>query len=298
MRGILLMAYGTPNGLEGVEEYYTNILRGKKPSPEQLKRLKDRYSAIGGSSPLLEITNSTALKLSSILKSNGETVPVFVGMKYSSPYISDALKEAMRAGIDELICIPIAPFYSKIGTGSYYDHLDKALKEINYSPKCIKVTSWNTELGLINAWKESITALNISKEWVFLFTAHSLPLTKEDNLETYRRQIIKTANEIERNFGNKWSLSFQSAADMPGEWITPDIKNQIKGLSSNGIKKLVIIPLGFVADNLETMYDVGIECSSLCKELGIEVKIARMPNDSDGIISALHGAYTKAIKQS
>jgi ferrochelatase len=297
MDGILLMAYGTPKGLDDVERYYTEILRGARPSAAQLEKLKKRYAAIGGSSPLLEITKSQAEKLQKLLDKEMGSVSVYFGMKYSEPHIIDAIKKAKDDSVSRLFCIPVAPFYSYIGTGSYSDRVKAAAKECGYSGEIKFVNSWHDETGLADAWAEKLKEIEIDKSWTMLFTAHSLPLSDADDLSVYRRELIYASNSVEKRFGCKWSLSFQSAADVPGKWIGPDAAWQINGLAKNCVKKLVIIPIGFVSDNLETMYDAGIEYVELCKDLGIEAKMPSMPNDSDGIIMALYNAYAKAAKK-
>ncbi|MEM0154676.1 MAG: ferrochelatase [Methanothrix sp.] len=297
MDGILLMAYGTPKNLNDVERYYTEILRGSKPSSAQIEKLKKRYAAIGGSSPLLEITRSTASKLQELIGNGKDGPRVYFGMKYSDPHIYDAIKNAIGDSVSRLFCIPVAPFYSSIGTGSYFDKVKKAAEELKYKGELVFVNSWYDEPHLANAWVKKLEDLHIDKSWTMLFTAHSLPLTAEDDLSVYRRQLIYASNSVERHFGCKWSLSFQSAADVPGKWIGPDAAWQIEGLAKNGIKKLVIIPIGFVSDNLETMYDAGIEYLNLCEKLGIEAIMPKMPNDSEDIITALYGAYSKAAKK-
>jgi ferrochelatase len=229
------------------------------------------------------------------LEENNIAAKVYYGMKYSKPYIKDAVANAKLDGISNLVCLPVAPFYTSIGTGSYFNQVSEAASKIGFSGKLNFVKSWHDENGLAEAWIESIAKLGIDKEWVMLFTAHSMPISEADDLTIYRKQLIKAANSIEKHFGCKWSLSFQSAADVPGKWIGPDASWQIKELSKAGIKKLCIIPIGFVTENLETMYDVNIEFANLCKSLGTEFKIPKMPNDSDGIIEALYSASLKAL---
>ncbi len=293
--GIMLMAYGTPQGIDGVEEYYTNILKGKKPTHEQLERLIERYQAIGGRSPLLEVTLSQAKKLQRRLSEASKTAKVFVGMKYSRPYISDSLKSAADADIDRLACVPVAPFYSKIGTGSYFGMVDAAAASVERRLKIVRVNSWSGEPGLIKAWQNEISKLGIDDSYTLLFTAHSMPLTPDDDLAVYTNQIHEACAKVQALFGNSWTLSFQSAADMPGRWIGPSAEQKVTELAESGVKNLAIIPIGFVADNLETMYDAGIALGLLCKSKGINFKVSKMPNDSDGIVEALFEAGSRAL---
>ncbi len=218
-------------------------------------------------------------------------------MKYSHPSIKDAIKAAKSDSISRLVCIPVAPFYSYIGTGSYFENVKSASEDTGFNAEIVFVKSWYKEKALERAWVKMVSELKIDNGWVMLFTAHSLPQTKFDDLSVYRWQLIYTANAVQSHFGCKWSLGFQSAADVPGRWIGPDAAWQIRELAKNKVKRLAIIPIGFVADNLETMYDIGIEYAKLCTELGIEAKISRMPNDSQYLVQALYNAYIKAINE-
>ena len=287
------MAYGTPKSLEDVESYYSRIMGGKQLERTLVEKLKKRYAAIGGKSPLLEITESQARKLKAVL---GDKIKVYYGMKYSSPYIEEAVKQAANDGIEELICVPLAPFYSKIGTGSYYRHVDAAISNLRYKGIIRRVDAWNMEEGLISAWYEKIREAGIEDADVMVFTAHSLPITEADDLSTYKKQLLQTSNSIQKRFGNKWSLSFQSAAEIEGNWIGPDVEKQIKDLKSNGVEKIMIIPVGFITDNLETIYDIGMVCRKLCSNIGVECKISGMPNDSERLIEALASTYHKTIR--
>lgn len=289
MIGIMLMAYGSPQSEDDIEAYYTRILRNKKPSEEQVGRLTRRYKAIGMSS-LQDVTKNQACLLEIKLKSVGYECKTYVGMKYSKPYIRDALLDAIRDGIEKLICIPIAPFYSQIGTESYFNILHECINEIKPRFSINEVRSWNMANGLIDAWIQRIEEIEIEKDCTFVFSAHSLPIKEDGGPEDYVKQLLLTSDLIAKHFGNKWCLAFQSAADMEGRWLGPDIKDTMAKLVKAGRKKLLMIPVGFVSDNLETAYDIGIECRNFGSDAGAEVKIAGMPNASEGIISALANA--------
>ncbi len=295
MIGIMLMAYGTPNAASDIEAYYTRIMKGRRPSEEQLGRLIHRYSEIGMSS-LLNTTKKQADLLEIRLKGMGYACKVYVGMKYSEPYIKDALHDAMEGSIERLICVPIAPFYSRIGTESYFNMLHNSIDDLKPHFQISEVKSWNIERGLIDAWIEQINAIEIEKDCVFVFSAHSLPATEEDDLTGYVKQLLLTSDLIAKHFGNKWCLAFQSAADMPGRWLGPDVKDTMAKLINAGRKKLAIVPIGFVSDNLETSYDIGIEGRNFGSAAGAEVKIAGMPNASEGIISALANAVIASMR--
>ena len=295
MIGIMLMAYGSPQSEDDIEAYYTRILRGNRPSKEQVSRLTRRYRAVGMSS-LPNVTKKQAGLLEIKLKSMGYACRTYVGMKYSKPYIKDALLDAIGDGIEKLVCIPIAPFYSQIGTESYFDMLHDGINELKPQFRISEVRSWNMESGLIESWIEKIDAIGIEKDCIFVFSAHSLPVTEEDDLKDYVKQLLLTSDRIARHFGNKWCLAFQSAADMPGRWLKPDVKDALTRLINAGRRKFAMIPVGFVSDNLETRYDIGLECTDLGNDNGVEIRMAGMPDDSEGVVSAIANAAIASMR--
>src|SRR4030043_860658 len=124
MKAILLLAFGGPRSLDEVESFLTRLFRGRKPSPDQLERVKERYRLIGGCSPLSEITSDQAVALEKELNARGHAFRSYVGMRYCHPLIEETLKQIVRDGFKEVISLPMAPFQSRASTGAYIEEVN------------------------------------------------------------------------------------------------------------------------------------------------------------------------------
>ena len=286
MKAVLLMAYGSPESLDQVEEYYTNVRGMIPPSAEQLAELKSRYSAIGNKSPLIDITRSQAKLLRSMLEKAGSETRVYIGMKHSHPFIAEAAEVAKADGIDHILCIPMAPHYSSLGIETYVKRARDAFDPIEIKQRF--VLSWNKNMKLIEVWTDSIkeAAKKVNGDYRLLFTAHSLPRKVVDT-SPYRAQLLETAELISANIGiTDCDLCFQSAGRTSEEWAGPSLTQAIKDYDYKE-KSIIIAPIGFVSDNLEILYDIDIEAVDLARSRGIKLVRCRMPNDSHKLIEAL-----------
>lgn len=297
-KAILLMAYGSPEREENVEAYYTHIRGGKKPTPEELENLKARYRIIGGKSPLFRITDSTARKLQIRLDSQKKDVRVYAGMKHWHPFISETFEQISRDGITDLLAVALAPHYSKMSIGSYETSVLKSNEEHGNKIKIRCVDSWHLNPVFIDAWKRKISSaatekfrgIKNLKEIFCLFTAHSLPKKILTWNDPYKRQLLETSNALARQLQldpDQYGFSFQSAGHTQEPWLGPDILNNLRELASGGKQNILVIPIGFVSDHLEILYDIDVEAKELAKELGIQVERTDSFNDSDEFIDVL-----------
>jgi protoporphyrin/coproporphyrin ferrochelatase len=296
-QGVLLMAYGSPEREEDVAAYYTHIRGGRKPSPEELENLKSRYKSIGGRSPLLRITNSTAEKLQNKLEKQGKQVRVYAGMKHWHPFISETFDQILHDGITDLVGVALAPHYSKMSIGSYHDSLRKANDDHRSAVEIKYVEDWHLDPVFIAKWKERISKASKEKfnakdpgKIFYLFTAHSLPeriLTWND---PYERQLLETADELAKELkidSNGYGFAFQSAGHTSEPWLGPDILDKLRELSKEGLKKVLVIPIGFVSDHLEILFDIDVEAKQLARELDMRVERTDSFNDSDEFVEIL-----------
>jgi protoporphyrin/coproporphyrin ferrochelatase len=293
MKAILLMAYGSPEREEDVEAYYTHIRGGRKPTPEELENLKTRYRAIGGKSPLYRITGSTAEKLEARL----DDVKVYAGMKHWHPFITEIFDQMSGDGVTELLAVALAPHYSKMSIGGYQTSVEKANEDHGGKIKLAYVNQWHLNSVFIEKWWERILKAVDEKfhgvdrdEIFFLFSAHSLPeriLTWQD---PYKDQLLETADKLAQELKlarHQYGFAFQSAGHTSEPWLGPDILDKLKELSNNGWKNVLIIPIGFVSDHLEILFDIDVEAKQLAKELGIHVERTESFNDSEDFIDVL-----------
>ena len=292
------MAYGTPRGLEDVEAYYTHIRRGHPPPPELLDELTDRYRAIGGRSPLLEITQAQA---DGIAWRTG--VPAYLGQKHQTPYISDAVAGMAADGIERAVGLVLAPHYSAMSIGQYESAAERAVEDIGWSGKLEMIESWNVEPGYVE-WlsgrvKEALRELpeDLRSDAAIVFTAHSLPARIVEKGDPYADQLRATGESVASRTGwSKWLIGWQSAGRTADEWLGPDILEILDELAREGTRGVVICPCGFVADHLEVLYDVDIEAKARADDLGIALVRTRAPNDDPGFLDMLAQLVGRAFR--
>lgn len=285
------MTYGTPQSLENVEQYYTNIRGGLRPTDAEIERLRRRYQAIGGTSPLIRITERLREKLQRRLANEGSATLVYSAMKHSEPFISDIVKRAASDGVDELLSIALAPHYSKMSVGTYMLAVEMANAALPKGMKLDSVSSWHANPKLIEAWASRIRSSeqNLPESYSLVFSAHSLPEKILADGDPYRYQLIETCELIATAIGrNKWSFSFQSAGHTKEPWLGPGILEHLQEQFSQGYRSFLIAPIGFVADHLEILYDIDIECKQWAEKNGAQLSRCASLNDSDDFVDCLH----------
>ncbi len=290
MKAVLLMAYGTPRTLGDVEAYYTHIRGGRKPTPEELANLMERYKAIGGTSPLIRITEGERSKLQSKLAASGSETRVYSAMKHSPPFIADVVKEAAADGVDELLSITLAPHYSKMSVGTYNHAVELANAALPTKMKLDFVLSWHKHPELIEAWARRVRRAEriLPADYSLVFSAHSLPERILAQGDPYRNQLLETSELIAAEAGKaRWSFSFQSASHTNEPWLGPDILEHLQGLVDRGQQDFLVAPIGFVSDHLEILYDIDIECRQWAKDYGVRLTRCESLNDSDELIGCL-----------
>ena len=294
---VLVMAYGTPTGLDDVEAYYTDIRRGRPPSPEQLEELTERYRAIGGRSPLLEITESQARGI-------GERagVPAYVGQKHAAPFIPDAIARMKRDGITRAVGLVLAPHYSTMSIGDYARRVTKASEATSWAGTVEMIDSWHTEPAFIDLLARYCTdaagTLPVPvEETTFLFTAHSLPSSIVAQGDPYPDQLRETAEAVASTLGiARWRVGWQSAGRTEQEWLGPDVLDIMQELADDGAPAVVVCACGFVADHLEVLYDLDIEAAQHAAGLGIAFARTRSPNDDPAFLDMLGEVVSRAIR--
>lgn len=297
---ILLMAYGSPNSLDEVGPYLSQV-RGREPSPEDIERLKDRYRKVGGRTPLLEITQRQARALETKLNAQQLDIPVYIGMKHWHPFIEDTVKEIVRNEPSSILGIALAPHYSKLSIGGYEDCIVKGLKAQGSKIPHTMVKNWHTEESLIGALSkhvsEGLKAVAEPEKAVVLFTAHSLPKKAVLPDDPYQDQLLETSSLIAMSVGLKhWSLAFQSAGEPKDNWLGPQIREQTVKLAQDGFEEILVCPVGFVSDHLEILYDLDIEAKEQAGSLGVKLSRTASLNDNPEFIDALSSVTMSNLK--
>lgn len=301
---VLLMAYGTPYKTSDIIGYYTNIRKGKKPTKALYDDLAQRYAAIGGTSPLAKLTEDQANNLQVQLnKDYPNKYKVFIGLKFITPFIPEAIDKIAKEGIKKIIGVPLAPQYSTFSSDNYHERAKKELKkypEIKY----ISVKSWWKNQNLINSWSNQLKNLKnvINKpDTKVILSAHSLPLRIIKGGDPYKDEVVNDAKTIAKDANldeSKYTIAWQSAGRTGEEWIGPDFVQVAKDLIKNkGQKNIISGSIGFITDNLEILNDVDIVLREAIKKLGGKLIRLRMPNADPLLIKALEETIIKTDRK-
>jgi protoporphyrin/coproporphyrin ferrochelatase len=302
--GLLVMAYGTPAGPEQVEAYYTHIRRGRPPTPELLAQLRARYEAIGGVSPLLEITRAQVRAISQELASAGRgDVVAALGMKHAAPFIEDGVSELLDAGVSRIVGVVLAPHYSAMSVGEYEQRVVEAARSASEPPTVSVGHSWHLAGDYIRLLAREVNAALLmltpeaQAQAEVLFTAHSLPQRILSQGDPYPDQLRETAAAVADEAElEHWGIAWQSAGRTADAWIGPDVLESIEQLAAAGAPAVVVCPCGFVADHLEVLYDLDIEARDHARGLGVEFARTASPNDAPELARAVAGAVLEQLK--
>jgi len=302
MKALLLLAFGGPRSLDEVEPFLIRLMRGRKPSSEQLERVKERYRLIGGHSPLPEITFRQAKSLEEKLNSKSYRMKSYVGMRYGSPFIEETLKKIFQDGIHEVIAIPMAPFQSRESTGAYIEEVKRVQKNIGEELEVSFAVGWHLHPLFLEAVRERIREGIMEfnpeerKRVQLIFTAHSLPKSIIEK-DPYAREIEASIKGILDGFEPMpWRMAYQSKGGGPEEWAGPDVESVLEALSKESIREVLIVPVGFVSDHIEILYDIDILYQEKAKLLKMVLKRTSSLNDSERFIEALASIVEEHIK--
>lgn len=300
MIGVLVMAYGGPNNLDEVEPYLLDV-RGYRPtSLGIIQEVRERYREIGGRSPILEQTQAQADAIEAALNANSNEFKAFVGMRHWHTFIKDVLMEMQEEGIDRAVSVVMAPHYSRMSIGAYYQKIDEANSPIELS----RIESWHLQSGYIRALAKRVRgALERFPEEVranvpVIFTAHSLPEKILEWNDPYPTQLRETVFAVMEALGSQpYEFAYQSAAISSIPWLGPDAGEVIERLASKGEKHLLLCPIGFVCEHVEILYDIDIVYQNLAKSLGIHLDRIEMLNTASEMVEGLAEVIREKAKE-
>ncbi|MEP0913783.1 ferrochelatase [Leptolyngbya sp. GB1-A1] len=292
--GVLLLNLGGPDQLEDVRPFLFNLFSDpeiirlpfpwlQKPlawliSSSRANKSQENYKQIGGGSPLRRITEEQADALRNALKEKGEDAQIYIGMRYWHPFTEEAVARIKRDGIDRLVILPLYPQFSISTSGSSFRLLeqlwqeDPALHGIDYTV----IASWYKRSGYLKAMadliaKELDQLENPDQAHIF-FSAHGVPVSYvEEAGDPYQQEIEECVELIMRtlNHPNPHTLAYQSRVG-PVEWLKPYTEEAIGDLAKQGVEDLLVVPISFVSEHIETLQEIDIEYREVAEEAGIE----------------------------
>lgn len=305
---IVLLNMGGPDSLETIEPFLYNLFQdpdifkipfgqkifAKLISKLRTKKVIEQYKQIGNKSPQNEHTENQRKLLEISLRNRGLNADIFIAMRYWKPLTSETINKISINKYTKILLLPLYPHFSSVTTGSSFNEWWKQYK--GDKDKVISINNFYDKqkylLAISNRIDEALNLLSIEekKEAHLLFSAHSVPQSLIDNGDPYQKQILESIRLIMelRNNSEKYHISYQSKVG-PVKWLVPSTEEKVKELGIEGIKHLIVIPISFVSDHIETLYELGIEYRKVAESNGIiNYRVIKGLNDSPLFIEQLH----------
>jgi ferrochelatase len=283
--GVLLVAHGTVDNLDDLGDFVARIRHGRPAPPGLVEELRRRYEAIGGSSPLLQTTREQAQALSKRLEA-----PVLVAMRLWEPGVDKALLGAASLGLRRLVVLALAPFSQHV----YWDAAVKVAQSVGGDVQLVRSAPYAEEPDFVAAHVDLIRR-HAPPDAAVVVSAHSLPRIAIERGDPYARLVESSAKAIESSLGRKLTLCYQSQGADGGAWLGPDVRETLTALAAAGHEQVAWAPFGFLADHVETLYDLDVEACAIARELSLS--LVRIPalNLHPGLTSALASVAIRSI---
>ncbi|MEW5959074.1 MAG: ferrochelatase [Chloroflexota bacterium] len=302
-KAVLMLAYGSPESMAGLESYLADIRGGRPMSPEFVEEFRRRYALIGGKSPLTELTVEQARQTGAELLRRGYDWPVYVGMRHWSPWIKDTVAQMHHHGIDEAVAIVMAPHYSKMSIGKYWDRVNEAQAALGSRIEFKMVDSWYRQPRFLQAVEHHIRAgfekfaPEVQAKVKLVFSAHSLPARLLKMGDPYDAELKDNAGLVAGRLGQvDWMFAYQSAAETGEPWLGPPIEEVVVDLAGQGYRHMLVAPIGFVCDHVEILYDLDLEAKQLAQEHGMQLERIESMNTAPLFIEAVADAILEAAE--
>ena len=292
-KGLLFLSYGSPLSKDDLVPYMTSIRRGRVPTKEEIANLTKRYDTIGQweNVELQTMAECQYRTLLTLLP----TMPSAIGFLHMKPSIADAVDSLVQQGVEHIIAIVTAPFFTALGTGAYEKQVQAAIS--NYDNVTFDfIRSWWDQPAFKEYWVKAVSkCVNINKDVFVIFSAHSIPLINNHGGDSYALALEESAKEIAEHCKlPKWTVAWQSAASH-GQWLGPTVEDAINEALQTGADRIVFVPFGFVSNHVEVLYDNDVECKELVEAKGATYMRAPMPNCNEIFLQAMASAIVERI---
>lgn len=293
--GVLLIAHGTVTDLGNLTAFLTEIRRGRPPTSEMIQEMTRRYETIGGS-PLIRITEGQARALADVLH-----MPVLLGMRFGEVRLSDAFLRAAALKLHRLVILPVAPYSVEL----YMSEAQRAYSRLKLEGhsvgfELLQVEPWGTHEQLIEAHRQSILAHlggQIPENTRVILTAHSLPLRILEAGDTYAEQVQDSASALKRALGRPIELAFQNQGEAQNEWLGPGLWETLACVAAQGVEQVVIVPIGFLSEHVETLYDLDNEAQEQATGLGLTLRRVPALNLHPRLIGAMADLVRESFRR-
>lgn len=297
---ILLMAMGGPDCLENVEPFLRDVRGGRPTPPELVEEIRERYRVTGGKSPAVAITQEVSKKLEQQLNESGDgRYRVYVGLRHWHPFIKETYAELLKESPGQIIAVCMAPQQSSLSTGAYRKKVEEARAELGDRTDVTYVGSWNRHPRLIAAIVDNIRKglllfpTDVRASVPVLFTAHSLPERIVAMKDPYPDEVKGTVEAVTRILGNQPTyFAYQSQGRSNEPWLGPTVESMLELIHQAGHRHVLVAPIGFICDHVETLFDIDIELKQLATKKGMHLERIAMLNDSPALIETLRDLLT------
>ncbi|QEF96367.1 Ferrochelatase [Stieleria maiorica] len=300
----LLVSFGGPEGPEDVMPFLENVLRGKNVPRERMLEVAEHYNSFGGVSPINQQNRDLLAAIKAEFEANGIDLPVYWGNRNWHPLFPDTLRQMKADGCKRTIAFFTSMFSCYSGCRQYRENIIAAQQEVGEgAPMVEKVRMGFNHPDFINTMADSVrkSLAGLGAEpgaATVLFTAHSIPMGMADNCD-YVKQLNEASRLVAQAAGiDKWRLVYQSRSGPPQQpWLEPDVCDTIAAMddAADNPQHLVIVPIGFVSDHMEVLYDLDDEAATLCRERGIAMSRAATPGTSAGFVSMIRKLVEERI---
>lgn len=292
-KGLLFLSYGSPLSKDDLVPYMTSIRRGRVPTEGEIANLTKRYDTIGQWEHV-ELQTMAECQYKTLLTLL-PTMPSAIGFLHMKPSITDAVDSLVQQGVEHIIAIVTAPFFTALGTGAYEKQVQSAISKYDtVTFDCIR--SWWDQPTFKEYWVKAVSkCVNINKDLFVIFSAHSIPLINNHGGDSYALALEESAKEIAEHCKlPKWTVAWQSAAPH-GQWLGPTVEDAINEALQTGATHIVFVPFGFVSNHVEVLYDNDVECKELVEAKGATYMRAPMPNCNEIFLQAMASAIIERI---
>lgn len=301
-KGVLLVAFGGPDTHEAIVPFMSNLLGGRPLPPPLVTKVKERYNLIGGASPLPGVTKAQAEALENKLNSKAPGYKVYMALRYWHPSIEEAITAMVNDGIEEAVIVSLSPHYSRVTIGAYREEVERVVKTMEEkAPVITYAGEWFDHPLFIEALADNFfeTLASFPEEKrqsvQVIFSAHSLPVEHIKSGDSYVEELNATVKALAEKIGPfEWHLGYQSKGGGQGEWLGPEAEEILDKLAEAGHKDILLVPVGFAADHIETLYDIDIAIKGHAQSLGLNFERSRALNTSDKFLAALADIVLKA----
>jgi protoporphyrin/coproporphyrin ferrochelatase len=288
---VLLLAFGGPTRPEEIRPFLENVTRGRRIPPERLESVAHHYELIGGRSPLNELTFQQADALRRALP----RLVVYVGMRNWAPYVADTLAEMTAAGIRRAVGVVLSPHANEASRERYVETVDAARAALGpRAPEVVYPPTWHVHPRFVEALADRLRAglaeipAERRADAAVVFTAHSVPVATAA-VSPYAQEFLETARAVAGAVGVvRWQLAYQSRSGDPRDpWLEPDVNDALRALAAQGVRDVVVAPIGFVCDHVEVLYDLDVEARATAATLRLHFVRASTANDHPAFIAML-----------